>query len=332
MTNQQIIDQFEKLVASLVIQDQKKYFYQIRSYENVIQVIRDLPEELADIYAREKDLEQIEGIGQAIEQKIIDLLTTGHSAELDKIIGRMPPAMFPLLKITGVGAKKAYRLATELDLSDDNPMADLAEAAKQQRIRELDGFGAKSEAEILEAIERSHHQKDSITRIEAQQIAQPLIKFLEECDACEEVLPLGSTRRQKATVRDIDIGVATNDFEAVKKHLKKYPGIAKILAQGDNLVRIITRENVQVDVKGSPPARWGAFLQHFTGSKEHNIKLREYSLKKGLSLSEHGIKRLDNPEEILEFATEEDFYKFLGLKWVPPEKRVGNDEIEKVKV
>lgn len=327
MTNQEISQRFEHLAAALQLINQKKYFFQIRSYQKVAQVLRDLHEEVAEIYHRQKHLEGIEGIGPAIESKIIELLTTGHCKEMEQYISQVPAAVFPLLDVNGIGVKRAYKFVTEFGLEPKTAVDELDRLAKAGKIRVLEGFGEKSEQDIIEAIELHKHQADSFSYEEGWGIAQQLLKELKNCHAVKEALPLGSLRRKKARVRDIDLGIATDDFESVKEFIKKLDLIKKILADGDNLLRVILSNNLQVDIKSSPPARWGAFLQHFTGSKEHNIKLREFALKQGKSLSEHGIKLVDENKRLVEFDNEKDFYAFLGLKLIPPEKRVGENEI-----
>lgn len=327
MTNQDISKRFEYLAAALQLIDQKKYFFQIRSYQKVAQVLRDLNEQVADIYEEKHSLDDIEGIGPAIESKIIELLTTGHSKEMDQYISQIPAAVFPLLDVTGIGVKRALKFVTTFQLEPGTAVKELEKIAKAGKIRDLEGFGEKSEQDIIEAIELSKKQQDSFSYSEAFAIAQQLIDELKKCDAVKEAIPLGSLRRKKAQVRDIDLGISTTDFDQVKTFVKKTKLFKKALADGDNLLRIILQNNIQVDIKSSPPQRWGAFLQHFTGSKEHNIKLREFALKQGKSLSEHGIKLIEENKRLVEFDNEKDFYKYLGLHWIPPEKRVGEEEI-----
>lgn len=333
MTNKLIAQQLENLTASLQIIDAKKYFFQIRSYQRVIQLLQDLPQEISEIYREKKDLEFMEGIGPAIEKKIIELLETGKCREIEHITNKMPAGMFPLLEIAGVGAKRAYKLATIFHITNPDTAVDtLDKLAKNGKIRELETFGEKSESDIIENISRLRNSVQSMPFETANSIAEDLIQFIVRDNSALEVIPLGSLRRKKKEVGDIDLGVSTNDFSSVKKHVKNYSKLQRVLAQGSNLMRILLKGNIQVDIKSSPPQRWGAFAQHFTGSKDHNIKLREYALKQGKSLSEHGIKLIDENNRLLDFDNEKDFYHFLGLKYIPPEKRIGKDEILKAKI
>jgi DNA polymerase (family X) len=332
MTNAQISKKFEHLAAALTYLDQKKFFFQIRSYDKIAQVLRDLPEEVSEIYKRDQKLEHVEGVGPAISAKIIEILEKGYSEEMEDGIKKVPPAIFPLLDLPGVGVKRAAKLVSTFNITADDPVAQLKKFAMDHKIQELDGFGVKSEQDIIDAIERAANSRDSFTHEEAIEIANALLTELRKCPAITDALPLGSLRREKPKVRDIDLGVATTDFEEVKKYARKLPQVKEVIADGDNLIRLILQNNIQVDLKSSPPARWGAFLQHFTGSKEHNIKLREYALRRGLSLSEHGIKLIDQDKKLVEFDKEEDFYNYLQLKWIPPKERVGEEELVKYKL
>lgn len=332
MTNQDIARQFEHLAAALQLIDQKKFFFQIRSYQKVAQVLRDLPNEVAAIYDEKKSLDNIEGIGPAIEAKIIELLETGHSKEIDHHIGQVPAAIFPLIDVNGIGVKRAFKFVTLFNLTPENAVDELEKVAKEGKIRVIEGFGEKSEQDIIESIELFRAQRSSFEYQEAIKIAEELLKELKKCSEIVEALPLGSLRRKKARIRDIDLGISTNDFEAVKKYVKNMKSVKQVLADGESLIRVILQNNIQVDIKSSPPQRWGAFLQHFTGSKEHNIKLREFALKQGKSLSEHGIKLVNENKRLVEFESEEAFYKDLGLQWISPEKRVGEEEINQARI
>jgi DNA polymerase (family 10) len=327
MTNQEIAKRFEYLAAALSLLDPKKYFFQIRSYQKVAQVLRDYPREFSAIYEEQKDLEGIEGVGPAIEAKIVELISTGHSAEMDQYIQQIPPAVFPLLDVNGIGVKRAFKFVTLFDLKPETAVDELEKLAKAGKIRNLEGFGEKSEQVILDSIALHRIQEDSMSYDDAIKVATQLLLELKKCPAVIEALPLGSLRRKKARVGDIDLGLATTDFPEVKKFVKKMDAVKDVLADGENLIRVILTNNTQVDIKSSPPQRWGAFLQHFTGSKEHNIKLREFALKQRKSLSEHGIKLLDHNKQLVEFDTEEKFYNYLGLNWIAPEKRIGEEEI-----
>jgi len=331
LTNLQIAREFEKLSIALQVIDAKKFFFQIRSYETAQEVIRNLTKELSQLYEEKQDLDKIDGIGPAIEHKIIELLTKGYSDEMKLHISSIPQAIFELTDIPGIGAKRALRLTTEFDLKEGKAIEQLAKVAEAGKIRELDGFGEKSEKDIIDSIRRISIKHNSFTYDEAIDLAKKLIHEIKKSDAVLEVMPLGSLRRKKAVVKDIDLGISTNDYDKVKEVIKKISMIKEILAEGDQLIRVLLDNNIQVDMKSSPPQRWGAFLQHFTGSKEHNIKLRELALRQGKSLSEHGIKLIDEEKRLVEFKTEEKFYDYLGLKWIDPTERLGGDEIEKAK-
>lgn len=332
MTNQNLAKKFEHLAAALTYVDQKKFFFQIRSYEKVAQVLRDYPEEFAEVIKKNPKLEKIEGVGPAISLKLKDLLEKGFNEEMEDGIKKVPAAIFPLIDLPGVGVKRAAKLIAAFGITDENPVAQLQKVAEDHKIRELDGFGEKSEKDILDAIERAKNSKDFYTHDEAIKIATELLEELKKSPDVIEGLPLGSLRREKPKVRDIDIGVASKSFDAVKDFARNLPQVKEVIANGDNLIRLILKNHIQVDLKNSPKSRWGAFLQHFTGSKEHNIKLREYALRQGKSLSEHGIKLVDEEMKLVEFDTEEKFYNYLGLQWIPPQERTGENELVKYKL
>lgn len=332
MTNQEIARQFEHLTAALQVLDPKKYFFQIRSYQRAIEILHDLTDEISSIYQDKKDLEFMEGIGPAIESKIVELLETGKCQEIERYTAQMPAGMFPLLDIPGIGAKRAYKLAMLFGFTDPNTAIDhLEKVAHAGKIRELEGFGVKSENDILGNISRLRNSVEKMDYDFAFPIADDLVKYIQQSSAVTRAEPLGSLRRKKKEVGDIDLGLATEDFEKVKEHIKKYPKLLRVIANGDNLIRILLENNIQVDIKSTPPQRWGAFVQHFTGSKDHNIKLREHALRQGKSLSEHGIKLIEDGKRLVEFADEKEFYAYLGLQWITPEQRIGKDEIERAK-
>jgi DNA polymerase (family 10) len=172
------------------------------------------------------------------------------------------------------------------------------------------------------------HQKKRIPLAEAQAVADQLCTALLNTGAFVKIEALGSLRRQAPTVGDVDLGAVVKSVEQARQSIRQLPMIKSVLAAGDNMIRIVLRNSWQVDIKLSSAEEWGSFMQHFTGSKEHNIRLREYALKRGLSLSEHGII-IKSSGEVKKFTSEEAFYTFLDLRWIPPAERVGGNEIEK---
>ena len=196
----------------------------------------------------------------------------------------------------------------------------------------MKGFGDKSQADILQAIAEFRLGAGKTTRMTlpyAQEVADKIVAYMKTCPAVIKIEPLGSLRRQVATIGDIDLAVASNNSKAVLEHFVKYPYIERVIEKGDVSSSILTSGGKQIDLLVQPPQRFGSLLQHFTGSKNHNVHLREIALKKGLSLSERGIKYLDKKDgSIKAFDTEENFYEAIGLTWIPPEIREDQGEIE----
>jgi DNA polymerase (family 10) len=236
----------------------------------------------------------------------------------------LPLAMFELMEVPGIGAKTAFKLVTELGIKS---LDELAKAAKQGKIRGIEGFGEKSEAEIVKSIEDTKGRTKRLLLPYATEIADSVIAWLKKNKAIKRADPLGSLRRKTSTIGDIDVSAASDNPREAIEHFTSYPKKTRVLEKGDTTASIILPGDVQVDLMVQTPNAYGALLQHFTGSKHHNVALREYALKKGMSLSEYGIKNI-RKKESRRFRTEEDFYKYLGLDWISPELREDTGEIE----
>jgi DNA polymerase (family 10) len=240
--------------------------------------------------------------------------------------------MFELLVLRGVGAKTAYKLAKEFGITNRKTALErVKKAAEAKKIRELAGFGEKSEKEILDSLRELKKSKQEKTRMllsHAEEISDRVVKHLQKLGHVEHAVPLGSLRRRKATVGDLDIAVSSSKPEEVISHFVKFKEIKDVETQGEDMSTVILTNGTQVDILVSPPAEFGSLLQHFTGSKQHNINLRTLALGQGKSLSQHGIK-VDG--KLKSIKDEEKFYKELGLPWIPPELREGKDELELAK-
>lgn len=310
-----------------VLQLQGADRFRARAYENASAVISQYPKELRELFDQHYDLEEIPGIGKTLAEKLTELFTTGTVKAFEKYVAEIPTGTFPLWQLHGVGIKKAYRLAVTFDLNDAaTAVAEVKKRAQNHEIRLLDGFGEKSETELITIIDQ-HHQARRMPYMVASQAAATLISELKACKAIVKIEALGSLRRKTATVGDIDLGIATTNIGLVEDFVKNMKNVKRLVVSGPQLLRLHLDTGLQVDIKVSNQKEWGAFLQHFTGSKEHNIKLREFSLRHGLSLSEHGIKNTSSGK-VHTFEDEVSFYAFLGLNWIAPEERLGGSEIE----
>lgn len=341
MTNLEIAKLLRKVAAAYTIRDEGKFRFQIIAYERVADTVEHATSELKDLWEEGK-LEDLSGIGASIRAHLEEMFKTGKVKHFTEVLRGLPESMFPLLDIPGFGPKKAYKLVTILKLKNSQTVVeDLEKAAKSHKIAFIDGFGEKSEADILEGIARYRAREAKLSRMTlpyAHQIAEKVLAYLEKSPYVIRADPLGSLRRMVATVGDIDIAVSTKNPEEVLNYFVKYPS-KRVLEKGAATASIILESGAQIDLMVQSPQSYGALLQHFTGSKNHNIHLRELALKKGMSLSEYGIKtKIKNENlkmknynvklKIFEFGGEEKFYEALGLAWISPELREDTGEIE----
>ncbi len=331
LSNQQIAQKLREVAAAYTIKGENQF--KIIAYEKAAENIEKLVYDLEDVW-REGKLQEIPGIGANIASYLDELFQKGQVKHFEEIKKGLPKAMFSLLNLPGFGAKKAYKLASALKIGDkDDPYQALQKAVFNHKIAKIEGFGQKSEEEIgqiLANLEKKQSQFNKILLPYAFEIAQKMIAYLKRSPAVEQVYPLGSLRRMLAMVGDIDLAVVSEKPKEVIQHFINYPSVKKIIEKGEVTSSIVLKNGVQIDLRVQSAKDFGALLQHFTGSKQHNIHLREYALKKGFSLSEYGIKKIKD-QTLKRFAKEEDFYRYLGLSWIPPELREDRGEIEAAK-
>ncbi|HMS22749.1 MAG TPA: hypothetical protein PKA38_03185 [Candidatus Levybacteria bacterium] len=333
MSNKEIVHLFKNVAAAYTIQDEKKYRFQIIAYQKAADAVERLSTELYTLYKKQGKLQKIDGIGTTISERLEELFETGHVKHYDALLAGISPAVFPLLDIPSFGPKKAYKLVSHFKLHDPkNVVKEIYKLAQDNRISELDGFGEKSQADILRAIDEYGKGTTKTGRMVlplAFGHAQEVIAFMKENKKVIDIQPLGSLRRMVSTVGDIDLAVTTNDSEGIINHFVSFPGKERVIEKGPTTASLLIGGGKHVDLLVLPPNQYGSLLQHFTGSKNHNVALREYALKKGFSLSERGIKLQNEGNKLIEFKTEEKFYAYLGLDWIPPEIRENQGEIEK---
>ncbi len=329
MNNLEIAELLRAMAASYEIRASANSRFRVIAYENAADAVEHLSSELKDLWD-EGMLEDVSGIGPSIAKNLGEIFKTGKSRHFEHILSKIPKSVFELLDLTGVGPKRAYRLAIELNLPDKNPIKKLKRLALNGKIATLPGFGEESERDILKSIKEFEQKKETRMLISrAEEAVLPIINWLKKDRNVIEAVPLGSLRRRASTIGDLDLAVSTKNPEKVIKHFLNFPHKGRVLDQGDKYVSMLVPGNIQVDLRVHEPKSFGSLLQHFTGSKHHNIALREYALKKGLSLSEYGIKELNNKRgKVKPVGSEKEFYRCLGLQWIPPELREGDDEIE----
>ncbi len=326
MSNQEIAHLLKGMAAAYQIKEDKQF--RVKAYEEAAVSVEHATSALKDLWDDGK-LETLPGIGKAIASYLDELFRTGKVGHFGKVMGQFPQAMFEFLDIPGVGAKTAYKLAKELKINRAKGAKEkLRKAAKAGKISQLSGFASESEKAILEGlgeVKKKGREGKRMTLPFAGELAKDIMKHMKKCPQIEQIDPLGSLRRRVATVGDIDFGVATKKPTEVIKHFCQNPKTKEVVASGGNTARILTTDNRQIDLKTMSPDAYGALLQHYTGSKQHNIRLREIAQKKKLSLSEYGIK---SKKGVKKYRNEENFYQDLGMDWIPPELREGLDEIE----
>lgn len=331
--------------------------FKVIAYEKAADTIDHLDRELYDIWEN-GDLFSVSGIGPSILSHIDEYFKKGFKdSHFEKIIKKVPFSVFELMKIPRIGPKKAYKLVKELNLTNpDTAINDLYKAIQEGKVAKIEGFGEKSAYEIKKMIEiyqkeEKNFLKERMPLPYAYALSQEIVSYLKKFPLIEQVDILGSLRRMTSTIGDIDIAVqpklSLNSkrevYQKIISYFIQYPKKISVLNAGETKASILVRGNRQIDLRIQEKQNYGSMLQYFTGSKIHNIKLREYALKRGFSLSEYGIKPLKKIKDfnqykeysynsqlnIFEFDDEEKFYRFLGLQYIPPELREGNEEIEK---
>lgn len=331
MNNHEIAKLLKDVAAAYAIKNESKYRFQIIAYQKASDAIDNSTAEVSDL-AKEDNLQKIQGVGPSLQEHLKELISTGHVKHFEKIMEDVPQAVFPLLDIPSFGPKKAYRLVSHFKLSDPKTVIkEVKKLAEDGKIAELEGFGEKSQSDILRAVTEYGQGVNKTSRMVlpyAGEIAEKLIEYMKKCKEVEKVYPLGSLRRRKETIGDVDIAVASKEPEKVIEHFVNYPYKDRVIERGPATSSLLISGGKHIDLMVQPPEAFGSLLQHFTGSKEHNVHLREYALKKGLSLSEYGIRSKDNPDKLTQYDDEVEFYKALGLDWIPPEIREDTGEIE----
>jgi DNA polymerase (family X) len=318
--NSDIAHSLEKLADLLELEGANPF--RIRAYRTAARVVGELPRSVAAMTEAGEDLAELPGIGEDLAEKIKTLAATGHVAVLDEIERRTPPGVLALLDVPGLGPKRARALSEHLGIKS---LADLAAAAKAGKIRELPGFGAKTEARVLQEAEKRAAAPTRIMRPVAEDIAIPLLRHLKEARGVRQAAVAGSYRRCKETVGDLDIVAAAPSGRPVIDRFVAYEDVAQVLARGPTRSSVVLRNGAQIDLRVVSEANYGAALQYFTGSKAHNIALRQIAAARGLKLNEYG---LFHGKQRVAGRTEEEIYAYLGLPYIEPELREDHGEIE----
>ncbi len=339
LSNLEIAQLLRKMAAAYTILEENRF--KIIAYDNAATAVEHATSELKDLWDDQK-LETVSGLGPSIISHLDELFRRGRVKHFEEVLAKVNPAVFPLLDVPGLGPKKAQKLVQNLSIKNPQTViSDVEKAAKNHKIAEMSDFGEKSEQDILDNLERFRRGAIKEKRMalpQADKIAEEISAALKEAAGTKIVRidKLGSLRREVSTIGDVDLAVATDDFEGVLEAFTGLPQKTAVIERGPNGASLLLASGRQADLRVATPDGYGAMLQYFTGSKYHNIRLRDYALKKGWSLSEYGIKQVNKDQEKVnnqknlphKFKTEEEFYRFLGMDWIPPELREDNGEIE----
>jgi DNA polymerase (family X) len=319
-TNAEIAGIFDEIADLLEISGAS--FFRVRAYRNASRVIKDLSTQITTIAADPgTKLDDIPGIGKDLAGKIQTIVDTGELPLLDELEGQIPTGLMDVMKIAGLGPRKAHTLFLELGIKD---LDSLGEAAQAGKVKDIKGFGPKTEQNILEGIYAVKGMGNRIMRADAEGYAKDILEHMRALPGIRHMEVAGSYRRLMETVGDLDILIVCDDPASASERFISYPGTSRVIAHGRTRSAIVAGKNVQVDIRIVEEAAWGAALQYFTGSQAHSVALRGMALRKGLKLNEYGVFR---DGEKIAGETEEGVYEALGLPWVTPELRENRGEI-----
>lgn len=324
MENSAIAAIFEETASVLkILQDDPKWSFKAAAYERAKRSIESYSERLEDV-ARDpnRKLTDIPGVGADFAAKIVEIVQTGKLQYLEDKLQQVPRSLLELLQLQGVGPQKVKLFYEQLGIKT---LADLENEARAERLRSLPGMSAKTEEKILQALQGIKKSGIRFRLDTAFIAATQLSDYIRAFKGVEEVTAAGSLRRGRDTVGDLDLLVTGHGLGKLPDHLLKFPAVASVLARGDDKVSFKLATGMQVDVRILPAECFGAALMYFTGSKEHNVILRDRAKRRGLKLSEYGLFK---GEEVVASRTEEDIYRALGLPYIPPELREAMGEIE----
>ena len=324
MTNQEIAKILYEISEYLEMEDVP---FKPRAYQKVAETIESLEEDVREIYKRGglKAVGEIQGVGVSIAEKIEELIKTGHSKYHEELKKKTPVDLATLTRIEGLGPKSIKKLYQELRIKN---LEDLEKAVRAGKIRNLEGFGEKSEEKILKGIEFIRKSGSRFILGFIMPEIRAIEARLNNLKEVEKIVIAGSVRRRKETIGDADILVVSKDPETVMKYFVEMTEVINVFANGPTKSAVKLKSGLDVDLRVVRNESYGAALNYFTGSKDHNVALREIAIKKGYKLNEYGLFK---GKRQIAGRTEEDLYKALGMDYVPPEMREDNGEIELAK-
>jgi DNA polymerase (family 10) len=321
--NQEVIDQLELLGDMLELEGTEAF--RVLAYRRAAQRIKETGGSIAQL-ALDGKAKELQGIGKTIEEKIVQIVETGEIEAVTRRRDRIPPDVITFMHLPGLGPKTARRIWQELGITT---VAELRAAAEQERLRTLTGLGPKVEENILKALKERTKPKAPTRPLLGYGLPAVLAvaEELRANPAAERVSEAGSVRRRRETFRDLDLIATATDAGALIDAFTGADWVAEVAAKGGTKATVISQEGFRFDLRVVPPECYGNLLQHFTGSKNHNVAMREQAVKQGLSISEYGVTEVESGE-VHAFADESDLYEFLGYQYIPPELRENAGELE----
>jgi DNA polymerase (family X) len=322
LSNASIAERFELMADLLELEG--AVAYRVLAYRRAAKTLRETPESVVRL-SEQGRLVELPGVGDTISDKVGELIANGSIAALDKLVAATPPGVVPLMRVPGVGPKTAKRVFTELGVET---VDEVLQAARDGRIRDLAGMGEKTEQAILAGLESPRAEKrERISVARLRPLAERIVAELRTLPGVAECEIAGSLRRYAETAKDIDLVLASDDPGSVADGFAALEWVAEVEARGDTKVTCIAHDGTRVELRMVEPGLFGNLLQHLSGSKDHNVALREAAVKAGLKVSEYGIEELATGE-VMRTRDEAEVYRRLGMDWVPPELRENRGEIE----
>lgn len=323
ISNVDIANVFEEMADLLELSGENAF--RIRAYRNGAKAIRDHSESIGSLIESGTDLTTIEGIGSTLAEKSEVLVKTGKLPQLDKLRLEVPPTLRDIMQVPGVGAKKAMKMFQELGVSD---LASLRAACESGLVASLKGFGVKTQQSILQNMQIAEKAAQRLMIDQADYLVDRLRKHMQDCTSVQRLDFAGSYRRGKETIGDLDLLIISRDVNSVMDHFSAFPLIQEIIQRGDTKMSVRVTDSFQVDLRVVAEESWGAALQYFTGSKEHNVRIRGMAKAKGMKINEYGVFDAADETKVLAGSEERDIYALVGMPWVPPEMREDRGEFD----
>jgi DNA polymerase (family X) len=321
--NADVVEQLELLADMLELEGQEAF--RVLAYRRAAQRIKETGGSIAQL-ALDGRAKELQGIGKTIEEKIVQIVEQGEIEALAKRRGRIPPDVVAFMRLPGLGPKTARRIWQELGIST---LDELRAAAEQERLRALTGLGPKIEENVLQALKERAKPKAAMRPLLGKGLPAVLavVQALRDHSASDQVSEAGSVRRRRETFRDLDIIATATDAKALIDAFVGFDWVADVKAKGGTKATVLSYDGLRFDLRVVPPEAYGNLLQHFTGSKNHNVAMREEAVRRGLSISEYGVAEVESGE-VRTFRTEVELYEYLGYQFIPPELRENAGELE----